>query len=420
MGVHMQRAGILMAQGRHALALEELDRELESDPYSALAYANVALCRAKLGEFESALATAKRAISMVPDATETHYVLAAVHCQSGSLDDAKSSIDEAIRLDPRRPLNYSLLAVIMSNSKRWEECIEAADRGLALDPENLECANLRAFACVWMHKDDEAERTLKSALSLNPENPTTHGVLGVLRVMEANDEKAFEHLHESLRLNPNDPLSLSWLAELEGKVKRETGKRQAFLHVFMELMDGCFPWYLWMLFGGLGLFVIERFYAAAHGLLLFYLACLVGLGALRSISLGALLPVGKCWFIRREMDAQSAVAVVGGMISLGSLFAWITEGGGLMLPAVVFGLFMWQLSANWEAEPGRQRRAMVNVAGLLAMAGIVTICRNFAHYSPSRTHDESLQGLGPYLLAACAACLVGWLVLLGPHVPKQD
>jgi tetratricopeptide (TPR) repeat protein len=199
---NIDRAILLLHQGRHELAERELRAVLSNDPDDPLAHAFLALCLAERKEFRDANGEVARAIRLAPDLDFVHYVNARILLDQKFYDRADKAIDEAIRLDPDDADYHWIKGAIHCEHRRWAEALEAAERGLKSDAEHVPCTNLRAMALVKLNRRAEAGATLEGALAKAPENAYTHANRGWALLEQGDRNKAMEHFREALRLDP--------------------------------------------------------------------------------------------------------------------------------------------------------------------------------------------------------------------------
>jgi tetratricopeptide (TPR) repeat protein len=204
--VHLDRARVLLDQGRYDLGERELRQALVVEPDDAHAQALLALCLSHLERYHEATEAAQEAIRLAPDLAFAHHVLASVLADRQRPDEAGDAIEEAIRLEPWHPGHYSLLAGVLGQQDRWDDALAAAEQGLALDPEHLGCLNMRAMALVQRGRRDEAAATIAEALAQAPDNAFTHANEGWACLHRGNSKQALTHFREALRLDP----TLDW------------------------------------------------------------------------------------------------------------------------------------------------------------------------------------------------------------------
>jgi tetratricopeptide (TPR) repeat protein len=202
MDKHIQRASILMSQGRYELAEKELRQGLAADPDSPLLHALLAGCLNDRERYQEATAEAEAAIALAPDMAYGHYVRAMALFNRNRHDEAEKAALEAVRLQPEDPDYHGMVGQIRFARREWQPALEAAEKGLEQDPEHVVCNNLRAMALVKLGRNAEAGATMAATLARDPENAFSHANLGWTLLHEGDRQKALEHFREALRLDP--------------------------------------------------------------------------------------------------------------------------------------------------------------------------------------------------------------------------
>jgi len=200
----VDRALMLIQQGRHELAVPELQRHLAAEPQDAFAHALIALCLSDQVKFADATRHFEEAIRLGPDLPFAHYAAGYVLRSRNRFDEALPHVQEAIRLEPYDADAFGLLAEIHLAEKRHQEALNAAEQGLEIDAENVTCQNLRAMALKNLGRHDAAADALRSALSKDPENSWTHANQGWALLEKNKHEEALQHFQEALRLDPTN------------------------------------------------------------------------------------------------------------------------------------------------------------------------------------------------------------------------
>src|SRR5262249_40094967 len=141
---HLQRAEVLLSQGRFEMAEGELRAYLAYAPDDPLAHAWLAQALLGLDKAPAeAVAEARTAVHMATYAAYPQMVLSLALEKQDKLLEAEVAAREAIRLDPDEAAYHAQLADLLSRRRRWSEAADAAQRGLEIDAEDLACINLR-------------------------------------------------------------------------------------------------------------------------------------------------------------------------------------------------------------------------------------------------------------------------------------
>jgi Flp pilus assembly protein TadD len=196
------RARLLLAQNRYALAAHEVTQRLGDNPEDAEGHVLLALCRTELNDTR-AYETAARAVKLEPDYDRAHYAVGYVELKRQNFAPAEAAFRRAIELNPWHAGYHGQLSGTQFLQYRWREALASADDGLAIDPDDEVCLNGRAQALTKLGRHDEAAATLTGTLERNPEDAFTHANRGWTLLHEKKPDEALVHFRESLRLDPN-------------------------------------------------------------------------------------------------------------------------------------------------------------------------------------------------------------------------
>ncbi len=213
MSESLQRAMVLLGQGRYDLAETELRRQLSVEPDNSWAHAFLSLCLASRDLFEDAEREADEAIRLDPLQSLGHQAKAGALRGRKQLREAEASARMAISLDSGDPGAFALLASILFLRRDWTAAREAAEQGLQIEPEHAQCLNLRAMALVNLGEKDQAFKTIDAALERDPEDAWTHANMGWALLHQGDHAKAMEHFREALRLDPTDEWARAGIIE---------------------------------------------------------------------------------------------------------------------------------------------------------------------------------------------------------------
>lgn len=321
------RAQMLMQQGKHALAEEQLRLSLAQDSGDATAHALLALCLSDRKAWDAATDEARQAIVAAPDNAFTHYALAQVMRSRNRMIEARHAINEALRLEPTDADYFAVLAGIEAAEQLWHACLKAAETGLAHDAEHAHCSNFRAIALTKLGRRDEAGQTIQEELRRNPENAFSHANEGWRQLHARQPVQAMEHFREALRLEPN----FEWA-------------RQGII----EAMKARFFIYRWMLSFFLW---IGRFPPKVQ------LALMIG------------IPVGQR-VLQSVLDSVPALKPLSLPLIIGYLtFVWMTWCSSALFELVLMTSRFGRLALN-RSEKIRASLVGACVAGGVAMMGI--------------------------------------------------
>jgi tetratricopeptide (TPR) repeat protein len=420
---NLQRAILLVQQGRHEQAITELRQSLTADPHDPYPHALLGLCFAKLEKFQDATAEAQQAIHLSPDFPFAHYVHASILHDRHRNDEALAAINEALRLDASDADYFALLSNIHIDEKHWREALDAAERGLHLDSEHVACTNLRAIALVRLGRKAEAGATIDAALARNPHNAITHANQGWTLLQRGDHKKALEHFREALRLDPENEWARHGIVEAL--------KARNFIYAFM------LRYFFWM----------SRFRGRTQWLII--LGGYFGNQLLRSVAASQpslapwILPIQilyvafalMTWiadplfnlllrmnrFGRLALSREQVVAAnfLGACIFLSmlALAGWIAFGsdGPWAIAAGVFACLAVPVTGIFKCSSGWPRNAMAMYSGALTLLGLLTIaCFTYGALHPYKSDDRNLGRalFGFFLLGAIGSTWLANILLM--------
>lgn len=413
----LQRAQLLMQQGRLELAEKELGRLLGAEPENAPAHALLAYVLLERGEPAAALAQARSAVGHDPDLPFAHHALAVVLLHGGEPESATQSAHAAIRLDPDDADHYALFAQIAAAQKRWQAMLGAADAGLERDAAHVDCLNLRAMALVRLGRSAEADASLEASLGRDPHNPHTHQAQGWALLHKGDGKAAVEHFREALRLDPELDHARAGLVEA-------LKARNPLYRVLLR-------WFLWL----------ERFTAGKQRQILVgaWLVVFVGRRVLASIGeSGAAFWVGAAWLGvvlltaclspffdlllllhplgRHALPAHKrldALCLGGALVLLLALaVASVCEAAPWAYPGLWFALvYLLPVAGIGSVRTGWPRRVMQGLSGVLLLGfvwWVVEFERSMAQWRSWNSSDEHFDRL---LWLILPSALSTWFVL---------
>ncbi|HET9277537.1 MAG TPA: tetratricopeptide repeat protein, partial [Flavitalea sp.] len=210
----LERAKVLLDQGRNKDAQQQLQQVLQNDPQNDFALSLMGRCLYNQKKYDEGMNFIKHAITIRADEDYYFYLLAFGHYYKDQNLVAQRMLDKAIQLNPYVADYFGLSALIFIEEVELKNALKKANEGLEIDPENITCLNARATALNKLKQTDAAVETMQTALKQNPENEFTHTTIGWNFLEKGRHKDAAAHFREALRIHPN----------LEGA---QTGLKQA-------------------------------------------------------------------------------------------------------------------------------------------------------------------------------------------------
>ncbi|MGN6616508.1 MAG: tetratricopeptide repeat protein [Ilyomonas sp.] len=201
---HIQRARLLLSQGRIKDAEKEIGYALNEDPDDDEALMILAECKLDSKNYTEALSLLKNCIAVNPANDRPYYLMSFCHYRMHTNGEAISYIKQALYINPYFSAYYGLYAYILLDMKRYEEALNHANEGLAINAEDLTCLNARSQALFRLKNKEEAFETIKEALAIDPEDDFTHTNYAWHFLEKGKHKDARKHFREALRINPNN------------------------------------------------------------------------------------------------------------------------------------------------------------------------------------------------------------------------
>lgn len=200
--VLLNRAQMLLVQGRPRDAERSVTEALGQDPENHFALSLLARCKYELRQPQEGISAITHALQLQPDEDYYHYLLAFGYYQQSANQAAQRHLQKAISLNPYAADYFGLLALIQIEEKDFTSALENANEGLAVHAGNITCLNARSTALNKLKRIDDAIETMETALREDPENDFTHNTIGWNLLEKGRHRDAARHFREALRLNP--------------------------------------------------------------------------------------------------------------------------------------------------------------------------------------------------------------------------
>jgi len=199
----LERANLLLAQGRPKDAERQLADALRIEPENDYALGLLARCKFDQKQYPEGIEVIKKAIQVMPHEGYYFYLLAFGYYQLDQNAPALRYLQRAVELSPWSAEFFGLWALVLLDEKDFAKALEKANEGLAVDPENITCLNVRATALNKLKRVDDAIETMQDALEKDPENAYTHTTVGWNLLEKGRHKESAAHFREALRLHPN-------------------------------------------------------------------------------------------------------------------------------------------------------------------------------------------------------------------------
>ncbi len=189
--------------GRHADAVDWIERAIKVNPNVAFAYYNRGLALQALNRPADALTSYDRVLRLMPDYADAYVNRGNALRDLKRLDEALASYERALTLKPDFAEAFNNRGSVLFDLKRAEEALASYDRALQLKPDAPDLHENRAVALESLQRYDEALISYDKAIALKPDRAGTRVNRGNLLAREFHRyEQAIPDFEEVLRLDP--------------------------------------------------------------------------------------------------------------------------------------------------------------------------------------------------------------------------
>lgn len=202
-GVLLERAELLLDQGRHKDAEASIKEALQHEPNNDYALALLGRCYLNSERYKEGITIVQQAIAINPDEDFYFYLLGFGYYQLNEYIIAQEQLRRAIELNPYHAGYYGMLAHVLLQEKEFELALDKANEGLAIDAEDITCLNARSTALNKLKRTADAIATMQDALAQDPDNAVTHATVGWNFLEKGKHKDAERHFLEALRISPN-------------------------------------------------------------------------------------------------------------------------------------------------------------------------------------------------------------------------
>jgi len=140
-----------------------------------------------LKQFEKAVASGERAVTLAPENADAWYLLALACSESGEREAAIRHYQQALRLDPRHDKAANNLGTVLEAEDKLQEAEESYTRAIGINPRNAEAQN--NLGAVLSARGDlvRARECFMAAIEANPFFIHAHHNLSTLKTYTAED-----------------------------------------------------------------------------------------------------------------------------------------------------------------------------------------------------------------------------------------
>jgi len=164
----LKRAAHFFYRGEYESALKHIEKAIEMDPSSAMAWTNKATVLGNLGRLEESLSAAEKAVQINPEEAFSWVSKSNALNRLTRYEESLSAAEKAIEKTPNFATPWNSKACALIRLGRYPEAIKAIDNALELDQNLAEAWYNRACAHSLEGDKEKSLSSLKKAIEIDP------------------------------------------------------------------------------------------------------------------------------------------------------------------------------------------------------------------------------------------------------------
>jgi tetratricopeptide (TPR) repeat protein len=213
-GVHHNLGNAFARLGRFDNAVSSYRRAVVLNPDFAEAFNHLAQALMNLGQFSEALQCCRRAIDLKPGFVEAHDNCGTAMLGLGQLDEAQATYRRAIALDPGFIEAYNNLGNTFRSLGQLSQAISCYDRALRIDPRFVQAHCNRATVLRLQGLTEQAQASCRAALKIDPRSAAAIVVLAEASADRGEFGEAEEFFKQAASLEPGSVEAWAGLARV--------------------------------------------------------------------------------------------------------------------------------------------------------------------------------------------------------------
>ncbi len=156
----------------------------------------------KKGEYDKALASLDKAVSLAPADAPLYAARGLVCCAKGDYEEAIVDAGKATRLDPWAPLGWSIRASAWYEKGEYDRAVEDSSRAIQLDHWDAHARATRGAALCAKGEHDAAIEDFNEAIRLDPNTAWYFYFRGLALHAKGQYEQAVQDYDKTIHLDP--------------------------------------------------------------------------------------------------------------------------------------------------------------------------------------------------------------------------
>ncbi len=206
-----------MIQGNTYNAIESLRRVLSIEPDMSEGHALLAIALLDQRRIHAARHEANLALTLEPESSFAHFAKANVLIAHRQFEPAEEHLKQILAMDTQNPQYYRSLAGLYSVTNRDKQVLPLLNKALEIEPESPDTLTLIGEYYQEQGELNQAKQWAVKALEIEAEHHDALILMGHILLQEGHIEQAREHALWALRQNPNNPRALHLISAVKAR-----------------------------------------------------------------------------------------------------------------------------------------------------------------------------------------------------------
>lgn len=182
----LYRAHLLLMVGRVAEAQADIDRVLEADASSSVAWVMRSVIAVTHGRPQLALESAQKAVKADPNSAPAHLAMSYAYQATFDLDSALTSAQTATKKNEDSALAWARVAELQLMHGRIDKALFAAQLAERIDPNSAQAKTVLGFAYLIELQTKSAATAFYGAAHLDPAAPLPRLGMGLVKIRQGD------------------------------------------------------------------------------------------------------------------------------------------------------------------------------------------------------------------------------------------
>jgi len=224
---------IAYQKGKNDLAVDLINRAIQSHSESAFYYNNLALALMGQGKTEEAIECCRIGLKLDPNMAEAHYNMGNALQEQGRSTEAISCYQKAIEIKPDHVEAYNNMGAALKERGTLDQAISSYQKALEIKADYFKAYNNMGIVRKAQGRLTEAITCYQKAIEIKPDYAEAYNNMGTALKEQGRLSQAISCFHKALEFNPRFAESNANI----GMVLTEQGKLEAAISYYQKAIE---------------------------------------------------------------------------------------------------------------------------------------------------------------------------------------